>query len=59
LQTKFEGQPDVAQSPVWHLLSAPHVVPAGQSAGFEQAVPPTGPGGTPSVSWHWWLLLHE
>jgi hypothetical protein len=49
LQTKFEGQPVVEQSPMWHLLSAPQLEPLGQSVGFVQRVPPTGPGGTPSV----------
>ena len=58
LQTKLEGQPEVTQSPVWHLLSAPQVEPAGQSDGFEQLVPPIGPGGRPSVSWQRWLLAH-
>jgi hypothetical protein len=33
LQTKLEGQPELEQSPVWHLLSAPQV-PPGQSDGL-------------------------
>jgi hypothetical protein len=56
LQTKFDGQPDVEQSPAWHLLSAPQLWPLAQSVGFVQSVPDEGPGGVPSVSWQRWLL---
>jgi hypothetical protein len=58
LQTKLEGQPDVEQSPVWHLLSAPQLDPLGQSDGFVHDVP-VGVGGTPSVSLQRWLLAQE
>jgi hypothetical protein len=58
LQTKFEGQPDVEQSPAWHLLSAPQLSPVGQSDGLLQIVPPAGGGGTPSVKWQRWFEPH-
>lgn len=58
LQTKFDGQPVLEQSPAWHLLSAPQVEPIGQSEGFVQRIPPDGPGGLPSVRRQRWLLPH-
>ncbi len=51
LQTKLEGHPEVEQSPEWQRLSAPQLLPAGQSVGAVQAVPVAVlPGGVPSVA---------
>ena len=47
-QTYEEGQPDVEQSPVWHLLSAPQLPPA-QSVGFEHEPEPGGFDVPPSL----------
>jgi hypothetical protein len=58
LHTKLDGQPEVEQLPVWHLLSAPQLDPVGQSDGFAQEVP-AGVGGWPAVNLHRWLLAHE
>ena len=49
LHTKFEGHPDVAQVPEWHLLSAPQVEPLGQSDGFvHDVIAGVGGGGAGS-----------
>jgi hypothetical protein len=45
LQTKLVGQPELEQSPAWHLLSAPQVEPDAQSDGLVQSVPLGGVGG--------------
>jgi hypothetical protein len=58
LQTYCEGQPEVEQSPGWHLLSAPHVEPAGQSDGFVQSVPELSGGGAVPPPVQWWSLVH-
>jgi hypothetical protein len=52
LHTNCAGQPDIEQSPAWHLLSAPQFEPAGQSEGLVQSCPPLGGATVPSPSAH-------